>query len=857
MAQPPRFTVRITKVLTSARDIAKEFKAADVTSGHILLAMIRDANGVSHAALEAVTGQNVTGLEEDLIARLQKLPIPATVDSVMKNGPSAESALRYAMEEAKRSDTNYVGTEHVLVGIMLEGTGPAAAALAASGATLEGMRKEIEQLVRPSQEEGATSSASHDDEGTVRPAITSTPSATPASPKSTAKGKTPALDHYCRDLTQAAKEGLLDPTVAREQEIQRVVEILSRRKKNNPVLIGEPGVGKTAIVEGLAQRLLSDDALAHLASSRVMSLDIAAMMAGTKYRGQFEERLKAVMKEINEAKNVILFIDELHTIIGAGASSGGLDAANMLKPALARGEIRCIGATTLDEYRKYVESDAALERRFQAVTVDPPSVENAVIILKGLRKNYERHHHVVLSDAVLESAARLSDRYVTDRFLPDKAIDIIDEAGARANLAGQWASDAFLALRDELKAISAAKAEAVRAQNMELATSLRDDEKAIQAKITAHRDEAKRARGAGGAAATVITEDDVARVISRSTGIPLESLTADEKTRLLDLEAVLHESVVGQDAAVSAIARAIRRSRAGLKDPSKPIGSFIFCGPTGVGKTELARTLAKFLFRDEKALVRIDMSEFMEPMSVSKLTGAPPGYVGYEDGGVLTKAIRRRPFSVILLDEVEKAHPDVFKLFLQVLDEGRLTDSHGKTVDFKNTVIIMTSNLGARAIVQKAPLGFGGLDEEGDDQRNVQKVEDATKEFFTPEFLNRIDDVVVFHRLTTEHSHALIERLAVRVVKQLAEKKITVRFATSALDFIVANGTDSDFGARPLKRALGRYVDDLFADAILSHEVAPGDTVEVYHTEGEAKLSLRIVPPDATAQPDALIEAES
>ena len=590
-------------------------------------------------------------------------------------------------------------------------------------------------------------------------------------PKGEKKSKTPALDHFCRDLTQLAAEGQLDPTIGRAKEIERVMEVLTRRKKNNPVLIGEPGVGKTAIVEGLAQLIANGECPDSLRDHRVLSLDMAAVIAGTKYRGQFEERLKAVMNEIAQNKNIILFIDELHTLVGAGAAEGAIDASNMLKPALARGELQCVGASTLNEYRKYIEKDGALERRFQTVIVDPPSVEETVEILKGLRKKYEDHHRVTIPDTTLVAASKLSERYITDRFLPDKAIDVIDEAGARARLAAQVPPPEVAQLKDQLEGVNAEKEAAVRDQNFERAASLRDKERELQGEIRKKQDEWEKRRQSH---RPVLGEEEISFIVSRWTGIPVTRLQEAETARLLRMEEELHASVVAQEEAIKALARSIRRSRAGLKDPNRPIGSFIFCGPTGVGKTELARALAKFLFADQNALIRVDMSEYMEKFSVSRLIGAPPGYVGYEDSGTLTKAVRRKPYSVVLLDEIEKAHPDVFNILLQVLDEGHLTDNYGRVIDFKNTVVIMTSNVGARDITKGKQLGFAAPDTRANFERMAEKVKEELQHVFNPEFLNRLDDVIVFHPLRKEHIAQIVGILLQDVQKRLAEEELTL-----------------------------------------------------------------------------------
>src|SRR2546423_6968107 len=629
-------------------------------------------------------------------------------------------------------------------------------------------------------------------QGGTPPTAAGAPGQAPAQTgKGEKKSKTPALDHFCRDLSQLAAYNQLDPTIGRGKEIERVMEILTRRKKNNPVLIGEPGVGKTAIVEGLAQLIANGECPDSLRDNRVLSLDMAAVIAGTKYRGQFEERLKAVMNEIAQNKNIILFIDELHTLVGAGAAEGAIDASNMLKPALARGELQCVGASTLNEYRKYIEKDGALERRFQTVVVDPPSIEETVEILKGLRKKYEDHHKVTIPDTTLLLAAKQSERYITDRFLPDKAIDVIDEAGARARLAAQAPPPEVAALMSELEKVNTEKEAAVRDQNFERAASLRDKERELQGDIRKKQEEGERRRQSH---RPELGEEEIAFIVSRWTGIPVTRLQEAETARLLRMEDEIHKTVIGQQEAIAAIARSIRRSRAGLKDPRRPIGSFIFSGPTGVGKTELARALAKFLFADDQALIRVDMSEYMEKFSVSRLIGAPPGYVGYEDSGTLTKAVRRKPYSVILLDEIEKAHPDVFNILLQVLDEGHLTDNYGRVIDFKNTVVIMTSNVGARDLTKTKSLGFTSGDEKHNWERRAEKVRDELKNVFNPEFLNRLDDVIVFHPLNKEHIAQIVGVLLKDVRKRLSEEELTLKLTDAATEFLVKHGYDENYG---------------------------------------------------------------
>src|SRR5438034_685586 len=701
--------------------------------------------------------------------------------------------LQMAREEAARLHHEYVGTEHILLGLIREGEGVAAAVLTNLNVDLEEIQQKIEETVK--------------------------------------KGKAAAAAGPDLPYTSRAKKVL---ELAMSEA--RVLEILSRRKKNNPVLIGEPGVGKTAIVEGLAQLISSGQCPDALKDHRVLSLDMAAVIAGTKYRGQFEERLKAVINEIAQNKNIILFIDELHTLVGAGAAEGAVDASNMLKPALARGELQCVGASTLNEYRKYIEKDGALERRFQTVIVDPPTVDETIEILKGLRKRYEEHHRVIIPDETLDAAAKLSERYITDRFLPDKAIDVIDEAGARARLAAQVPPPEVAALKDKLEHINGEKEGAVRDQNFERAAALRDQERELQSDIRRKQEAWEKERATH---RPTINEEGVAFIVSRWTGIPVTRLQEAETARLLRMEEELHQTVVGQDEAIAVISRAIRRSRAGLKDPKRPIGSFIFSGPTGVGKTELARALARFLFADANALIRVDMSEYMEKFSVSRLIGAPPGYVGYEDSGTLTKAVRRKPYSVVLLDEIEKAHPDVFNILLQVLDEGHLTDNYGRMIDFKNTVVIMTSNVGARDMVKGKSLGFAQPDSRASFERMAEKVKDEINKTFNPEFLNRLDDVIVFHPLTREHIAQIVTILLKEVQRRLGEEELTLRLTPAASDFLVERGYDEHFGARPLKRAIQKYVEDPLSEKILVGEFARGEEIEVDAAPDKERLAFR------------------
>ncbi|MCG6955387.1 MAG: ATP-dependent Clp protease ATP-binding subunit [Gemmatimonadetes bacterium] len=804
------FTDRVRKVLAMAREEAIRLQHDYVGTEHILLGLIREGEGVAAAVLTNLS-VDLDQIHERVEESVRKGKATIALGELPYTS-RAKKVLEFAMAEARDFSHSYVGTEHLLLGLLREEKGIAANVLNSLGVTLEEARAETLKVlgsdVTPSEPAGIGASAGP---GTA--------------PKpGDKKSKTPALDHFCRDLTELARQNKLDPTIGRISEIERVVEILCRRKKNNPVLIGEPGVGKTAIVEGLAQLIARSEVTEALKDHRVLALDMAAVIAGTKYRGQFEERLKAVMNEIQQSQTVILFIDELHTLVGAGAAEGAIDASNMLKPALARGELQCIGASTLNEYRKYIEKDGALERRFQPVIVDPPAVDETVNILRGLRSHYEDHHRVIIPDDALEQAAKLSDRYITDRFLPDKAIDVIDEAGARARIASQVPPPEVEELKERLAEIARKKEEAIGDQDFERAAELRDEERELGQQIR-HRqetweEERRKHR-------PEISAEEVAFIVSRWTGIPVTRIRQTESDRLVHMEDELHKRVVGQQDAIGAISRAIRRSRAGLKDPNRPIGSFIFSGPTGVGKTELARALAEFLFADREALIRVDMSEYMEKFSVSRLIGAPPGYVGYEDSGALTKAVRRRPYSVVLLDEIEKAHPDVFNILLQVLDEGHLTDNYGRVIDFKNTVLIMTSNLGARDISKGAGLGFQMADAKTSYDIMKDKVRQEIERAFNPEFLNRVDDIIVFHSLSRDEIAEIVHILLADVRKRLEGEEITIRLTDEAVEFLVEKGYDEKFGARPLKRAIQRYLEDPLSEKILVSEFSAGDEIEV------------------------------
>ncbi|MBI3087874.1 MAG: ATP-dependent Clp protease ATP-binding subunit [Candidatus Omnitrophica bacterium] len=792
-----KFTERARKVILLAKEEAKRFNHDYIGTEHILLGLIREGEGVAAAVLQKL------GLSPEKI-RLEVEKLVQSGPSTMVSGdipftPKAKKVIELAMEEARSLGHNYIGTEHLLLGLIREGEGVASQVLMNLGLDLNRVRNEVITLL-----------------GSSGPAPTGGGSS---------KTKTPALDAFGRDLTKLAQDGKLDPVIGRKDEIERVIQILARRTKNNPVLLGEAGVGKTAIVEGLAQKIVKGDVPEILRDKRVIILDLALMVAGTKYRGQFEERIKAVMDEIRRSENITLFIDELHTLVGAGSAEGAIDASNILKPALSRGEVQCIGATTLDEYRKYIEKDSALERRFQTIVVEPPSVSETIEILKGLRDKYEAHHRVKYLDEALEAAAKTSDRYIAGRFLPDKAIDLIDEAGSRARLSVLTVPPDIKELEEKIETIRKEKEAAIKGQDFERAASLRDQEREAKERLEKVKLEWKKTKGD---AMPVITSEDIAIVVSKWTGVPVSRLEEKEGERLLKMEQAVHSRIIGQEEAISAIARAIRRSRAGIKDPRRPIGSFIFLGPTGVGKSLLARALAEFLFGDEEALTQIDMSEYMEKFNVSRLVGAPPGYVGYEEGGQLTERIRRRPYSVVLLDEIEKAHPDVFNLLLQVLEDGRLTDSFGRKVDFRNTVLIMTSNLGAEQLKKQGSLGFAPAKEEVTFEKMKDQLMDEVKRAFKPEFLNRIDDVIVFRPLTREDLNQIVELEIGYVKERLREQEVLIELDQSAKDFLVEKGFDPVFGARPLKRVIQRFLEDPLAEEVIARRFKQGSPVRVF-----------------------------
>jgi ATP-dependent Clp protease ATP-binding subunit ClpC len=822
-----RFTERARQVVVLAQEEARTLKHNYIGTEHILLGLLREEEGLAARVLESldITVERVRAQVVRIVGSGEEVTsgqIPFT--------PRAKKVLELALREALSLGHNYIGTEHILLGLVRENEGVAARILLDFDADSEKIRNEVIRMLsgpggRRQSGQGAGAGAS--------------------GASGEGKKSSKLLDQFGRNLTKLAAEGKLDPVVGRETEIERIMQILSRRTKNNPVLIGEPGVGKTAVVEGLAQRITNADVPELLKGKQIYTLDLAALVAGSKYRGEFEERLKKVMKEITQRGDIILFIDELHNLVGAGAAEGAIDAASILKPALARGELQTIGATTLDEYRKYLERDSALERRFQQIRVDQPSTEETVQILKGLRDRYESHHKVEITDEALEAAAELADRYISDRQLPDKAIDLIDEAASRMRIKSMTSPPKYRELEDEIEDTRRAKEAAIEAQEFEKAANLRDQERKLTNKKRELEEQWE--RGEGEHERPAIGEDEIADIVSMWTGIPVFKLTEAETQKLMRMEDELHKRVIGQGQAVEVISKAIRRSRAGLKDPKRPTGSFVFLGPSGVGKTELARTLAEFLFGDEDAMVRIDMSEYMEKHAVSRLVGSPPGYIGYDEGGQLTEAVRRKPYCVLLLDEIEKAHPDVFNILLQILEDGRLTDSQGRTVDFRHAIVIMTSNIGAQEIARNTPLGFAVSDDETgityEDMKN--RIMGELKKVFRPEFLNRIDEVVVFHKLTKDEIKTIVELLLRRIRESLAERELQLELAEDAKDLLVEKGWDPSMGARPLRRAIQRYIEDPLADFVLRAELTPGATVMVGRApEGEdPEVTLEVVAP--------------
>ena len=794
-----RFTDRAKKVMNLARQEAQRFNHEYLGTEHILLGLVQEGSGVAANVLR--------NMQIDLAK------IRTEVEKLVKTGPSmvtmgqlpftprAKKVLELSMEEAGNLGHNYIGTEHLLLGLIKENEGIAAKVLTNLGVKLEDVREEVLEFL------GAEPGEDEDDDSPEH-AIGGGPG----------KSKTPALDAFGRDLTELAREGKLDNVIGRDDEIERVIQILSRRTKNNPVLLGEPGVGKTAIVEGLAQQIVAGDVPELLREKRMVVLDLALMVAGTKYRGQFEERIKAVMTEVRRVRDVVLFIDELHTLVGAGGAEGAIDASNVLKPALSRGEIQCIGATTLDEYRKHIEKDGALERRFQSVNVDPPTAEEAVAILRGLRDRYEAHHRVNFTNGALEEAVDLSVRYITNRFLPDKAIDVMDEAGARVRLKNMVAPPDLKELNGEIEDLDRAKEDAVHNQEFEKAASLRDQAYQLRKKREEQQKE-WRAKQAELESSGTVDVDDIRETVSKMTGVPLTRLEKAEAERLLQMEQELGQVVIHQDDAIKAIARSVRRSRSGLKDPSRPMGSFVFLGPSGVGKTYLCKQLAKFMFGDEDAVIVIDMSEYMEKHNASRLVGAPPGYVGYEEGGQLTEKVRRRPYSVVLLDEIEKAHPDVFNMLLQIMEEGRLTDSFGRHVDFRNTILIMTSNLGSHLMTSGGGLGFGKVEALASDEDRNKKIRDdvmaEVERHFRPEFLNRVDELVVFNALNLEDLKRIVHLQLDEVLSRARTRGLELELDEKAIRFLIEKGFNQDYGARPLRRAIERYIEDPLAEEVL------------------------------------------
>jgi ATP-dependent Clp protease ATP-binding subunit ClpC len=827
-----RFTDRARRVVVLAQEEARMLNHNYIGTEHILLGLIHEGEGVAAKALESlgISLEGVRAQVEEIIGQGQQAPsghIPFT--------PRAKKVLELSLREALQLGHNYIGTEHILLGLIREGEGVAAQVLVKLGADLNRVRQSVIQLLSGYQGKEAVA-AGGPAEGTPSTSL--------------------VLDQFGRNLTQAAREGKLDPVIGREVEIERVMQVLSRRTKNNPVLIGEPGVGKTAVVEGLAQAIVKNDVPETLKDKQLYSLDLGALVAGSRYRGDFEERLKKVLKEIKTRGDIILFIDEIHTLVGAGAAEGAIDAASILKPMLARGELQTIGATTLDEYRKHLEKDAALERRFQPIQVKEPSVAHTIEILKGLRDRYETHHRVSITDGALAAAANMADRYVSDRFLPDKAIDLIDEAGSRLRIKRMTAPAELRAFDEKIANARKEKESAIDGQDFEKAAGLRDTEKAL---IAEKAEAEKNWKATDLDKVTEVDEELIAQVLSASTGIPVFKLTEEETARLLRMEDELHRRVIGQDQAIKALSQAIRRTRAGLKDPKRPGGSFIFAGPSGVGKTELSRTLASFLFGDADALIQLDMSEYSERHTASRLFGAPPGYVGYDEGGQLTEKVRRRPFSVVLFDEIEKAHPDIFNSLLQVLEDGRLTDAQGRTVDFKNTVIIMTTNLGTRDISKSLGLGFANsADDLTNYERMKGKVSDELKSHFRPEFLNRIDDIIVFHQLTKDQIIQIVDLMIANLDERLRAKDMGIELTTAAKSLLAERGYDPLLGARPLRRTIQREIEDALSERILFSELNAGEiiVVDVEGEGAEAAFTFKGAPKTETPDsPENLAEA--
>ena len=822
MTHENQFTPRAEEALRLAQEAAEEMGHGYVGTEHILLGLMREEDGIAHRVMREY------GMTEDMICTVLERSVGKGLSGAAPSQgltPRAKSAVELAVSEAMRMGAGYIGTEHLLLGLLREGSNMAIRVLDTVGIDPKKMYSSVVQKINEGPRAAANNNmpVSHREEGK--------------------KGKT--LAEFSRDLTESARQGKLDPVIGREKEIQRVIQILSRRTKNNPVLIGEPGVGKTAIAEGLAQRIAAADVPEELLDKRVLSLDLSGMVAGTKYRGEFEERIKKTIDEVKKAGNVILFIDELHTIVGAGSAEGAVDAANILKPALSRGEIRVVGATTLNEYRKYIEKDAALERRFQPVTVGEPTAEATIEILKGLRDKYEAHHKLTITDEAIESAVRLSLRYINDRFLPDKAIDLMDEAASRVRMDAESASPELKSLEEKIAALRREKAEVIAAQDYERAAQLRDIEQNYVEQVEIERENWRKNLAVNRG---TVGEEDIAKVVAGWTGIPVTRLTEDESQRMLKLEEVLHKRVVGQEEAVTAVAKAIRRSRVGLKDPKRPIGSFLFLGPTGVGKTELCKALAEAMFGNEGDMIRIDMSEYMEKHTVSRLVGSPPGYVGHEEGGQLTEKVRRKPYSVVLFDEIEKAHEDVWNILLQILEDGIVTDSQGRRVDFKNTIIVMTSNVGARNITAAdKPLGFDGREVDTDESARFERIKQAVMEelrrTFKPEFLNRIDETIVFRQLTEEDIRRIAQRMLEITGKRMAQQNITLLADEEAVATLAKDGFDPQYGARPLRRAIQNEVEDAVAEQMLEGKLLSGDTARICLRDGKVAIEKEVPAP--------------